>query len=55
MKLAHGTFQINGNLTRIAGMLDSEPSEKVMACATEDWNMEGPTSPTTRDRASTVP
>ena len=43
------------NLTRIAGILDSEPSEKVMACATEDWNMEGPTSPTTRDRASTVP
>ena len=36
-------------------MLDSEPREKVMACATEDWNMEGPTSPTTRERASTVP
>ena len=24
------------NLTRIAGMVDSDPSEKVMACATED-------------------
>jgi hypothetical protein len=38
----------------MAGIFDIDPSENDIACATVDWNIEGPTCPTTSESASAV-